>query len=346
MEQKKILIIGGGIAGSSLAIQLLKKGTHVTLLDRGTNYSTNVAAGMVNPLVFRRMNLSWKIDFFYPFAIDFYESLQINTHPSLLHKIKIRRLFSSPEEKVEWNKKITLNEYAHYLNPIRQEDLYFEGAKCPFGSGTVNAFWVDSKAYYKYSQEYIQCHGQLLQEEFDQKKFLESKLMYDSVKYDGIVFCIGYENKKHALFDFIPVQTTKGQLISVFSDRLPMEESLNRKCYAIPKEPNTFLIGATYEWNNTTLHTDEKGKEELANKFSYITDEPFTVIQQEAGIRPTMLDRRPVLGQHPTLQGVHIFNGLGTKGFLMAPRLAEEMALHLLENKPIDKEIHISRFIA
>ena len=49
---KKTLIIGGGIAGTSLAVQLMKKDIEVTLLDRGTNHSSAIASGMVNPMVF------------------------------------------------------------------------------------------------------------------------------------------------------------------------------------------------------------------------------------------------------------------------------------------------------
>ncbi len=50
---KKVLIIGGGIAGGSLAIQLMEKGLNVTVLDRGENHSSVIATGMVNPMVFR-----------------------------------------------------------------------------------------------------------------------------------------------------------------------------------------------------------------------------------------------------------------------------------------------------
>ena len=76
MESQHVLIIGAGLAGTSLAHQLLAKGHRVQLIDRGTNHSTAVAAGMVNPMVFRRMNKSWRLDEFISEARNFYLQLE------------------------------------------------------------------------------------------------------------------------------------------------------------------------------------------------------------------------------------------------------------------------------
>jgi len=51
------------------------------------------------------------------------------------------------------------------------------------------------------------------------------------------------------------------------------------------------------------------------------------------------------MGEHPENQGVYIFNGLGTKGYMMAPTLASELADFMLEQKPLDPETDIRRFI-
>jgi glycine/D-amino acid oxidase-like deaminating enzyme len=68
------------------------------------------------------------------------------------------------------------------------------------------------------------------------------------------------------------------------------------------------------------------------------------VLQQVAGIRPTVPDRRPILGRHPIYSNLSLFNGLGTKGYMMAPLLSKEMCLYLLENKSLHKEVVIDRF--
>ena len=80
---KKILIVGAGISGSILAYRFLKKNCQVSLVDSGENFSSRVAAGQINPLVFRRMTLSWRVHDFLPAASAFYG--QIEQELSLIH---------------------------------------------------------------------------------------------------------------------------------------------------------------------------------------------------------------------------------------------------------------------
>jgi len=98
------------------------------------------------------------------------------------------------------------------------------------------------------------------------------------------------------------------------------------------------------EFNNTTLHVTEAGKELLLQNLASLGAYEPVVVEQAAGVRPTVLDRRPLMGQHPIYQGVYVFNGLGTKGYMMAPTLARELTVHILENAPLDSETNISRF--
>lgn len=90
---QKILVVGGGLAGSSLSFQLSRMGCKVTLIDSGVNVSSRVAAGMINPLVFRRMTKSWRVDEFIPYAVDFYQSIEQLTNSSFFHPVTIRRFF-------------------------------------------------------------------------------------------------------------------------------------------------------------------------------------------------------------------------------------------------------------
>ena len=50
------------------------------------------------------------------------------------------------------------------------------------------------------------------------------------------------------------------------------------------------------------------------------------------------------MGRHANFPGLYIFNGLGTKGYLMAPLLAREMSDFILEDKILDREIDIQRY--
>ena len=87
-----------------------------------------------------------------------------------------------------------------------------------------------------------------------------------------------------------------------------------------------------------------KAKEELLRKLGRLISCPFKVIDQVAGIRPTVKDRRPLVGSHSTFSNLHVLNGLGTRGVMIGPYVAKQF-FDFIENKmPLEKEIDIKRF--
>ncbi|WP_320019019.1 FAD-dependent oxidoreductase [Labilibaculum manganireducens] len=85
---------------------------------------------------------------------------------------------------------------------------------------------------------------------------------------------------------------------------------------------------------------------DLLGRLDNLISLPYTVVNHWAGIRPTVIDRRPVLGTHPLHKHVAIFNGLGTKGVMLAPYFAREMVRFLSVNDyPLAKEVDIRRFL-
>jgi len=346
MKLQKFLIVGAGLAGTSLAHQLLKSGQSVTILDKGENHATAIATGMVNPMVFRRMNKSWRLDECMQDAVPYYLKLEEKFQKKLYFPITIRRMFSSLQEREFWEKRQEIDEYKSYLNTISEEDNNYSKAINEFGSGRLNqAFWVDALAYYEGNRNYFISLNCLINEEFDLTQFDETTGTYKGITYDKVVFCCGYLNKYIPFFATAPVEQTKGQTLTIESPDLPEDESLNRKCFVLPLGENTFRIGATYEWNNETLTNTEISKHLLLEHLGVLGNFSVEIIEQSVGVRPTVLDRRPIMGQHPEHRKLFIFNGLGTKGYLMAPTLAKDMCAFLLEGKELEKEVSLKRFL-
>ena len=342
---KKALIFGAGLAGTCLAHRLLSSGIEVKIVDQGSNYSSAVAAGMVNPMVFRRMNKSWRLDEFLPEAQAFYLEMEELLQTQFYHPIVIRRFFAADEERESWQSRSADEAYQPYLEELTTADLENTAALNTFGSGRVkNAFWIDAAKWVDHQMAYFNQRGVLEQKEFSAQLWEPQLRKYDGETYDFVIFCMGYRQKEEATFAYLPLQQTKGQTLLVESKLLESEESLNRKCFVLPYGNGRFRVGATYEFNNATLHATEEGKVQLLQSLATLGAYEPIVIDQIAGIRPTVLDRRPLMGQHPTHQGVYVFNGLGTKGYMMAPTLARELVAHMLENKPLHSETNISRF--
>jgi len=342
---ERILIFGAGLAGTCLAHQFMRRGQQVQLIDSGENHSSSIAAGMVNPIVFRRMNKSWRLDEFLPEAQAFYREISQEIGEELYHPIVIRRFFSSQQERLMWEERQEQEAYKHYLHPLLQEDIQHEGAHNLFGSGRVkNAFWINAAKWVAANNEFFQQQGLLNIGEFDPNTWDPQTRTYRNITYDKVIFCLGYRQKSEHTFSYLPLQQTKGQTLLIESDQLPTDESLNRKCFVLPVGKNQFRVGATYEWNNASLETTEAARDQLIEMLSSLGTYDYQILEQRAGVRPTVLDRRPLMGEHPEYQGVYIFNGLGTKGYMMAPTLANELASFILDQTPLHPETDIRRF--
>jgi hypothetical protein len=292
------------------------------------------------------MNKSWRLDEFLPEARDFYSSLEKIFNTKLFHSITIRRFFSSEQECLSWQEKQHLPEFENYLTPISCGDETFDKANNPFGSGRVkNAFWIDSENFYRSNLTFFEKKEMLLKESFSMKDFNPEDGFYNGHTYDFIVFCCGYQNKELPFFANLPIQQTKGQTLTISSIDIPENESLNRKCFVLPIGNQTFRVGATYEWNDDSLSITESGKELLLSNLKVIGDFEVKILSQKAGVRPTVLDRRPIMGRHSEFPKLFVFNGLGTKGYMMAPTLAREMSDFILHEKNLHHEVCVERFI-
>jgi glycine oxidase len=347
IESTEILIVGGGVGGGSLAIHLIQAGISVTVIDQGQNKSSVVAAGLINPLVFRRMTKSWRVDEILPYAVQFYQQLETYSSLSFYHPITIRRFFSSVQEREFWTQKQELPEFESYMTKLADEDDNYTsfGTKNDFGSGRVkSAAWVNTPIFLEAAKGYITERATYLKEAFIYADLNPEEGTYREKRYDKIVFAEGYQSRENPWFMEFPVQSTKGEVLTVLSETLPPEESINRKCFVLPTGNRHFRIGATYSWNADEANITLEGKQEILENLSYLTDEEPTIIDHLAGIRPTSPDRRPIMGQHLDFKRLYIFNGLGTKGYMIAPLLAAEFTTHLLQETELDPEVNLKRF--
>jgi glycine oxidase len=343
---KQVLVVGAGISGCILTYQLLKKGCSVTLLDSGENFSSTVAAGQINPLVFRRMTLSWRVDDFLPKANSFYRALEEESQIPFIHNKFIRRIFSHQEERELWLHKQDQESFTPYMHPLTEEDDQFNNANNICGSGRVKqSYYVDSISFLKGIKKVISAnqHAHLLSQQLDYSKLNPETATIDGVDYDEVIFCEGFQNYLNPWFGHYPVTCTKGQTLTIASNEIYDKESLNRKCFVLPLEKGVFKVGSTYEWDQTDTSITEEGRKEIEENLAKLTSDAYEVIKQEAGIRPTTRDRRPIIGRHTEFNKLSIFNGLGAKGYLLAPKLVEEFLDYLLEGKSLDKEVDLAR---
>jgi glycine/D-amino acid oxidase-like deaminating enzyme len=142
----------------------------------------------------------------------------------------------------------------------------------------------------------------------------------------------------------VNVIPNKGQLLTVKIPGFTMSRIVNYGNFLLPMGNSIFRVGSTFELEPKNALPDEEGKGQLISRLKEVFGLPFTFLDHEAGLRPTVYDRKPVIGVHPENNRMAFFNGLGSKGVLLAPFFANMLADLILNGKPVDKEVDVRRF--
>lgn len=341
----KVLIVGGGLSGICLAHQLEDRDVDFLMIDQGINESSAIAAGMINPMVFRKMVKTWRGDDLIPYLKTFYGELEGKTGARFFFPRKIRRVFSTQDERNYWLERLEDSNYEHYIHDIEDAEPTPDYVINKFGNGWVKSpGYIDAKQFMKANHDYFLQKEKLRLENFDFQSFGAKTKSYKKENFTHVIFAEGYRGKFNPFFNYLPLQQTKGEVLTIRSDAFRKDEILNRKCFVLPLEEGDFKLGATFSWDTTDTAPTDKAKNQLLEQYDQLSTAKIEIVDQEGGIRPTVTDRRPLLGEHPEQKGLYIFNGMGTKGYMIAPYFSEQFVNHFLEGDKLDDEVDIERF--
>ena len=142
----------------------------------------------------------------------------------------------------------------------------------------------------------------------------------------------------------MPIRGLKGETLTI-KTRWKTDVILNRGVYIVPGSVSgEFRVGSTYNVNDHSPGSSEEGRAELEARLGELMVNPYEVVGQNWGIRPTAPDRRPILGRHSEFGQLVIFNGLGTKGVSLAPYFSGLLYRWLEMGDPLPKEVDVTRY--
>ena len=340
------IIVGQGIAGSVLALELLNKGLTIKVIDNNHHKSSSkIAAGLVHPMSFKRTILSWNAELLSEYSIGYYKKKEKELDASFFEPLNFLRIFSSIEEQNNWFGKQSVPPFDKVLLNF-DKDLSNYSLKNHFGVGKVNwSYRLHLTEFLTAVKERLTKESLLIEEKVDHSliKQKEAYIEYGELTAKGIIFCEGHQYINNPFLNYIPENSTKGEVLKIKVKGLP-NYALSKNCFVLPLKNDEYILGATYDWKDKSYEITNEAKEELLEKFANINEGKAEVLEHWTGIRPTTMDRKPILGTHPTHKNIHIFNGLGSKGVQFAPYYANRMIKYLLESTEIKKEISLERF--
>lgn len=350
MKQVDHIVVGQGIAGTVLAHTLRQHGRSVQVIDDNTlSHSSQVAAGNFNPIVFKRLVRSWMAEELIPFADRFYRQTEQLLKQEFYWKKQIVKIFADEKEREFWLQKAALPENKAYLLPTIDRDFFPNIVHNPEGAAFVqDAANLFVSKFLSDFRNYFHQQGMLLPEKFEFSRFSETAegVHYKDLQASSIFFCEGHLVSQNPYFKELPMKPAKGEVLVVKIPGLETDKIINKGVYLLPIGGDLFLVGATYDWIDRTDAITEKARAEIVEKLGKLIKVPFEVVDQHAGVRPSVNDRRPVIGMHPDHPRIGIFNGMGTKGVMLAPYFAEQLAVFLEGKGSLHPEADLRRFFA
>ncbi|HBK71248.1 MAG TPA: FAD-dependent oxidoreductase [Flavobacteriaceae bacterium] len=340
------IIVGLGLAGLAFTEELERNHKSYVVFEDNSQNSSLVAGGVYNPVILKRFTPVWDALDQLKSALPFYQSLEKKLNTQFDFPIDIYRVFTSIEEQNNWFNACDKPFFEKYMiaEVVKNHNEYINA---PFGFGHItNTGKIDTKALLQSYRNYLVEKNKLFNESFDYDSLqLENnEVVYKNFNSKQIVFCEGYGVVKNPFFKSIPLKEAKGELLTIHAPELKLEVIIKSSVFIMPLGDSYYKIGATFNWTDKTLHPTKEAKEELIKKLNKVITVDYKVVGQSAGIRPTVKDRRPILGRHSTYKQLAILNGLGTRGVMLAPKLAKQLYDCLENNKELDAVININRF--
>lgn len=344
--QVDYIVVGLGLAGLAFTKELEKQGKSFVIFEDQSQNSSMVAGGMYNPVILKRFTPVWNAIEQLNVALPFYDELEKNLKGKYHFPVDIYRVFKSVEEQNNWFVASDKPKLSNYMIPSIIHENH-EGILADFGFGKLtNTGRIDTKKLLEDYRNYTSNNNQLITETFEYNSL---KINAEIVEYKGIsaskiIFCEGFGLHENPFFNYLPMQEAKGELLIVHAPNLNVDFLIKAAVFVLPLGDNLYKVGATFNWKDKTKQPSEEGKLELIEKLESFISTPFTIVEHIAGIRPTVKDRRPLVGTHPKLKNIAILNGLGTRGVMIAPVAAKMLYNQLEKGMAVDNEYAINRF--
>lgn len=340
------LVVGAGLAGIAFTEIALQHNKSIRVFENRSQNSSTIAGGLYNPVILKRFSEVWRSQEQVDLGNQFYAQLEDKLKIKLDYKIPIYRKLYSVEEQNNWFVASDKPNLSPFISSTISYNQY-NGITSPFGFGEVlQSGYVDTASLLKNYHAYLFDSNRLQFESFNYEDLIinDDFVEYKNHQYKNVIFAEGFGIHSNPYFSNLPLDGTKGELLIIKSKELILDVILKSSVFIIPLGNDLFKVGATYNWEDKTATPTEEGKNELLSDLKSLLTADFEIVEHLAGVRPTVKDRRPMLGTHPKHARLHVLNGLGTRGVMLAPDMAKMLFENIENQIPLDKEIDIKRF--
>jgi glycine oxidase len=335
-----VIVLGHGIAGAAFVEECRRRGLRVAVVgERRPGEASRAAAALVNPVVVKRMVPSWRAAEVFPLARAHYEGIGTLEGMPFWHEVSLDTVLGDEAAVRQWAAREHAPELTAFVRPGIDPRPPVEGIRTGRGLVRVPACArLDVGAMLDAQQRRLQAAGHW-------SGPLDVRTGPDGVRAGrfSAPLLVRCEGAFARLPGLVPV---KGETLLLHIPGLGLRHVVHGGVFLLPMGGDHYRLGATFKWTNVWEGPTEEGRRWLLDKLAVIL-EPATmarvaVVEQVSGVRPTSRDRRPILGRTSRYEAV--FNGLGSRGVLLAPWCARHLAAHLFDGVALDAEVDVARF--
>jgi len=355
----KFIIVGAGLAGTLMAWELEKRGVNYEVWDapknsskssrtqthsspsNTSNQASRVAAGMFNPVSFKRIVEVWNAREHMDVMRETYLKIEsfLKIPGKILHKSPIMRVFPNSQYRMLWEKRLKdEHTVSQFIRPVSDEVP--DDIVAPHGFGVVpEAGWVDLPLLLDSFRSFLESKGKYREKTYNSK-------FDDEFQTSNFIDCRGVGAIEDLVKHNLKIQSDHGEVLTLKSNIKTKNMCVNRVKWLLPRGNHTYKLGATYKWDVVKSQPTEEGRDELLTGIKPIISsevfDHFEITNQETGLRPASKDRRPYAGK--INENTYILNGFGTRGVLIGPATAAHLVRFIFEDKELPKEINIARY--
>jgi glycine oxidase len=344
MRNWDVIVIGGGIIGLSLSIELRKIGARVLVVERGEpgREASYAAGGMLVDCLFET-----------PDALQPLATASARMYPEFVHELQTESginvdlrdqgtiLFPSsadgshPELKSATRLPAPLAEFEPALADLNRPAIYLQERSVDPRALTAAALHAAKRRDVDFSSgDAVTAvnfsDGRVSGIVTKKTSFLASKVVNCAGAWSGQI-------EPHAF----PTRPVKGQMLCLASPSRTLIKHVVRspEAYLIPRSDGRIIVGTTVEEAGFDKRTDVSTIQRLHRAAVNMVPElrNAKILEDWAGLRPGTPDALPILGSTAT-PGYYVATGHFRDGILLAPITAQVMA-QVVEGKNPDHDL-------
>ena len=342
------LVWGGGLAALLLARELRPARVRV-FAGHHPPPASAVAAGILNPITGPRLTPVADFAAYRAGAVRVSADLHRPGDPPLLRDTTLRRYLRGGEEAGRLVRRLREEAAAPFLEgPFPPGDAG-PPVRDPHGSFRIHgAARVDTARLLTRLRR--ELADSLEERTVDPATCARTSAGFRAGGWEApvVVFAEGIAGRANPWLRSLPLRSLRGETLRLRCPQLPDPGEVLQfgGKWLLPEGGGLFRFGATYERREgddpraTPAPTPAARKQLLGTWREWMgeTAPPPEVLAQEVGTRPASPDHRPYCGPLPEEPGAFVLNGLGSRGALHGPLLAQRLAAHLHRGEALPAE--------